>query len=301
MGLLVSLGEKKSLTFSSTDVRGINLVSYFTRGAGTGQGDPNVIGIDWSRVYINIVLNQSGKSTQICATTVKPLAQHLNFLNRGYEFSGNGQSSADYDTNIGSQIGEANLDFGSVINLRGDDSLVCEIRVQSDAINSNYDYPTAYIEADVIEGVGLQYITPKFSTFAINGGESKFSHSLGENVTAVTLQNISSNPTQSYNDTPWQNARLFSDRYNVNDDWGQLWSRRNQYFDGYFDRHQSFVLSLETTDDTQVQLDLFPSNNVTNENYLCFTSYDTSEKLVLDASRRSKKHEAKSIRKIKKG
>lgn len=309
MGLLVNLGEKKSLTFASTDVRGISLVSYFTRlqggGDGTpvggGTGDPNVIGIDWSRVYINIVLNQGGKSTQICATTVKPLAQHLNFLNKGFDFCANYQTAQQYDSSTGTDIGDATLDFGSVINLRGDDSLVCEIRVQSDAISSNYSAQTAYVEADVIEGVGLQYITPKFETFAINGGESKFSHSLGENVTAVSLQNISSSPTADYNSSPWQNARLFSDRYNVNDDWGQLWSRRNQYFDGDFYRNQSFILSLETTDDTQVQLDLFPTNNLTNDNYLCYSSYETSQKIVVEASRRSKKHEAKAIRKIKKG
>ena len=302
MGLLVNLGEKKSLTFASTDVRGISLVSYWSRASENGgTGDSNVEGIDWSRVYINVVLNQGGKSTQICATTVKPLAQHLNFLNQSWLFCANGQGGQPYDQNTGTSIGDAMLDFGSVINLRGDDSLVCEIRVQSDAVSSAVNPSTAYVEADVIEGVGLQYITPKFETFAINGGESKFSHSLGANVTAVTLQNIASRPQISFETSPWQNARLFSDRYNVNDDWGQLWSRRNQYFDGDFYRYQSFVLSLETTDDTQVQLDLFPSNNTTNENYLCYTSYETCEKLVVEASRRSKKHEAKAIRKIKKG
>ena len=304
MGVLVNIGEKKSLTFSSTDVRGVNLTSYnvgVNGPGGGGTGDPNVVGIDWSRVYINVVLNQNGKSTQICATSVKPLAQHLNFLNSTFDYSANAQAQGRYtELEPPTSIAQALLDFGSVINLRGDDSLVVELRVQSDAVSEQFSL-TSYVEADVIDGVGLQYVTPKFETFAINGGESKFSHSLGENVSAVTLQNIATRPTTSFSFTPWQNARLFSDRYNVNDDWGQLWSKRNSLFEVRTERYQSFVLSLETTDDTQVQLDLFPLNNRTNENYLCYSSFDVCKTLVGEASRRAKKHEAKTIRKIQKG
>ena len=298
MGVLVNVGEKKTLTFSAIDVRGISLTSYNIAGEGTSGGDENVNGIDWSRVYVNMVLHQSGKSTQICASTVKPLAQHLNYLNRTFEYCGNRQNVDQYDPNT--FVADSTIDFGSVINLRGDDSLVVEIRVQSDACNSSWT-DASYVEADALEGVGLQYTTPTFHTFAINGGESKFSHSLGDNCTAVTLQNISSSPTQDQANSPWQNARLFSDRFNVNDDWGQLWTKRNSLFASNQARYQSFVLSLETTDATQVQLDLYPTNNSTNENYLCYSAFEVTKSVVAQATKRAKKHEVQAISKIQKG
>jgi hypothetical protein len=303
MGLLVNLGEKKSLTFKSTDIRGVDLVSYNVQdntGEGRGQGDPNVEGIDWSRVYINITLNQGGHSHTIAATSVKPLAQHLNYLSNEFRYCANEQMVSDYDGDT--KIGGATLDFGGVINLRGEDSLVVEIRVQSDCVNTNWSTTASYIEMDGLEGVGLQYTTPIFKTFAINGGESKFSHSIGENTTAVSIQNISSSPSTDKAYSPWQNARLFSDRFNTNDDWGQLWSKRVSLFESAQDtRYQSFVISLETTDDTQIQLDLFPLNNQTNENYVCYSQFLTNATIVRDASRRAKKHAEKSIQKIAKG
>jgi hypothetical protein len=307
MSLLVQIGEKKSLSFQSADIRGIDLVSYNTYGSSSGGGDGNVDGIDWNRVYVNITLNQDGRSTTICATTVKPLAQHLNYMSSGWDYCSNQQTSILYSGSGGEagdvQIANARVDFGCVLNLRGDDSLVVEVRVQSDCINGNWT-TDSYIEVDSIEGVGLQYTTPQFHTFAINGGESKFSHSIGDNCTAVSLQNISTNPTGDYSNSPWQNARVFSDRYNINDDWGQLWSKRTTMFQTdavATERHQSFCLSTETTDNTQVQLDLFPSNNNTNENYLCYSTFFTNKKLVAKASKRAEKHAKKSVEKVVKG
>jgi len=307
MSLLVQIGEKKSLSFQSADIRGVDLVSYNTYGTSTGTGDSNVEGIDWNRVYVNITLNQDGRSTTICATTVKPLAQHLNYMSSGWDYCSNGQTAYTISGSGGSAgdilIANARLDFGSVINLRGDDSLVVEVRVQNDCINTNYT-TASYVEVDVMEGVGLQYTTPQFHTFAINGGESKFSHSIGDNCTAISLQNIDSSPTNMYSVSPWQNARVFSDRYNVNDDWGQLWSKRTAFFQTdaeATERHQSFVLSTETTDNTQVQLDLFPANNTTNENYLCYSTFFTNKKLVSKASSRAEKHAKKSVEKVIKG
>ena len=301
MSLLIAIGEKKSLTFSSTDVRGITLNSYNFQGTSTGGGDPNIYTIDWSKVYINITLRQNGVSKTICATAVKPLAQHLNYFNGTWDSCANAQNAAtlSLDQN-GNRIQGCPLDFGCVINLRGDDSLVVEVRLQSDCISNNVS-GTSYVEADVIEGVGLQYSTPRFSTFAINGGESKFSHSIGDNACLVSLQNIASQPSETADQSPWQNARLFSDRYNVNDDIGQLATKRVSMFPTEVYRNQSFVLSAETTDSTQVQLDLFPTNNRTNENYLCYTTYDTDAKLVATAERRAKKHAKKSIEKVIKG
>ncbi len=307
MSLLVQIGEKKSLSFQSADIRGVDLVSYNIMGSSSASGDENVTGIDWNRVYVNITLNQDGRSTTICATTVKPLAQHLNFLQSGWDYCANQQQAFHYSGSGGDAgsiyVANARLDFGCVINLRGDDSLVVEVRVQNDCINTQYT-TDSYIEVDAMEGVGLQYTTPQFHTFAINGGESKFSHSIGDNCTAISLQNISTSPTTLYTDSPWQNARVFSDRYNVNDDFGQLWSKRTSLFQTdavTSERKQSFVLSTETTDNTQVQLDLFPSNNTTNENYLCYSTFFTNKKLVSKASSRAEKHAKKSVEKVMKG
>lgn len=326
MSLQLRAGEKKKVTFSSIDITGFTFQAHLYNsveeikastkyldgqeapvfkdpGFPTGIASRDLIGgegLDLDKVHVNCLLFQDGKEITIFSGQLQPLAMESAFFDSEWD-NCNPFFKTVYSKGANGFLQIASVDLGGIINLRDDDKIVLEVRVQGDAIKG-FDN-SSYLDCDVVEGIGLQYTTPQITSQAVGNGESKYQHSVGDNTTAVTFINSDINSVDE-STSPIVTARLYSDRYDVNDDWSDLVQKRVKQLTTNAQqdtRGASFSILNSPVDKCRVEFDLNPSQVNTSENYVIYRTFSTCATLVGKAKRRASKHMAKHKAKVWKG
>jgi hypothetical protein len=307
MSVQLKSGEKKRLELSGVDITGFTFNAYAVgKTANTAITNGHV---DIDEVTVSATLFQGGKETTLFSGQLLPLVLESSFAESEWANADPNASAVAYHELVAAasgvkteQLHTYGIDLGGIINLRGTDKLLLEIRVNSTAFGSTVDSSLSYFDVDSIEGIGLQYTTPQINQVAIGNGESTFRHAMGENVTSVTFINTDKAGITSANKVI-NNVRLFSDRFDINDDYHQLLNKRCAQLPTRAEadsRAQSFLLFGGECDKARIEFDLNSSNVNTSENYVIYRSYETGRSLVSKAQMRAEKHHAKRMKKVAK-
>jgi hypothetical protein len=289
-------GDKKRFDIQGQSIKAIQFDSTNVRTSGTAA-----LCNDFGAVDVSIVLYQGGKETTIASGSLQPLAMASGFQNASWIQSFGLSATALLAGSTGSSFQSGMINFGGTINLRGNDKLTVEVRCNTGFLPANSNTSTSNLVVAGVEGIGLQWVTPKIQYQTIGNGESNFRQNIGDNCTSLHYVNIAevSNLTAVQ---PISNLRIFSDRYNVNDSLTNLLSKRTQQFQTMGEaslRCSNFQLINQEVDDCRVELDLVSAQVTTGENYVVWSTFDTGEKQVQRAKRSKAKHTAKAMRKLR--
>ena len=242
------------------------------------------------------------KETTLFSGSLAPLCAESNFQNETFGAGGGYNIIKAKAASVkGEHLYYNSVDFGGTINLSGRDKITVEVRLHSDIFaNGTYtDATNSYMSVDAVEGIGLQYVTPSIKVITIGAGEGSFRHTLGDNVTGISLLHMGTNTIAS---PVWQSVRLYSDRYDVNDDYNTLLGNRKRQMPGSTSdsRGQCFNILSREVDKCRVELDLNPTQVSASENVIVYRQYETGRKLVAKASAKKQKHTRKAIAKVQK-
>lgn len=309
MSAQLKAGEKKRIELQGVDVKGIAFNASITASSTGATGVAAGVGIDWDKVSVQATLYQNKKETTLFSGQLLPLLMESSFL----ESEWNGVSSTtgtkkDHVMVAGAtgvknhRLMTGGIDFGGIINLRDDDKILLEVRVSSDAFASTVDTSLSHLDVDSIEGIGLQYSTPVIHLISIGNGEGNFRHQLGDNTTSVMFLNTDKSGVLKA-DSVVSAYRLYSDRFDINDDYFQLLNKRVSTFVSYEeanDRSQSFMIFSGEVDKCRLELDLQAANVNVSKNYVAYRTFNTGRAIVSKARRREEKHVAHRIKKIAK-
>jgi len=290
-------GDKKRFDIQGQSIKAIQFDSTNVRTSGS-----TAVCNDFGAVDVSIVLYQGGKETTIASGSLQPLAMASGFQNSSWIQSFGLSPVPLLAGGTGSSFQTGMINFGGTINLRGNDKMTVEVRCNSGFLpNSTSNVNASTLVVAGVEGIGLQWVTPKIQYQTIGNNESNFRQNIGDNCTSLHYVNIAESSNLSAVQ-PISNLRIFSDRYNVNDSLTNLLSKRTQQFQSLSEsnsRCSNFQLINQEVDDCRVELDLVPAQVTTGENYVVWSTFDTGEKQVQRAKRSKAKHTAKAMRKLR--
>lgn len=289
--------EKKRFDIAGQSIKGIQFDAFVQKTASGGSAY-----CDLGAVDVSCVLYQGGKETTIFSGSLKPLAMASTFLTSSWPYA-NGTASIVLSTGAtATSLQPVSIDFGGVINLKEGDKMTVEARVNTGFVGTNQNASTSNLTVSALEGIGLQWVTPKIQYQTIGQGESNFRQNIGDNCTSIHYVNTdtTSDVTSAQ---PISNLRLFSDRYNVNDSNSQLLSKKYLQFNGAYlvARFNNYQILTQEVDDCRLELDLVPANVSTGQNYIVWRTFETSEKQVTKAKKSRSKHVAKALGKLRTG
>jgi hypothetical protein len=294
--LQINKGEKKRFDIVGQSIKAISFDSYMI--ANAVNKAPS--GAKLSSVDVTAILHQGGRETTLFSGSLLPLHMESNFTNNSF---GTSYSYTDLVLKTASVKGEriyaASVNLGGVINLSGSDKISVEVRTHSDVFSpGDSDEGASYMNVSAVEGIGLQYVTPTIKTVTIGSGEGNFRHTIGDNCTGLTLVHTGGDSTT----TPiYKSVRIYSDRYDLNDDYYNLVANRTRQMPGLSqDRGNTFCILAQEVDKARIELDLESDNVEASENYVVYRQYETGRKLVSRASAKKQKHTRKAIAKVQK-
>tara|TARA_B110000902_G_scaffold57447_1_gene67210 strand:- start:247 stop:1149 length:903 start_codon:yes stop_codon:yes gene_type:complete len=290
-------GEKKRFDIQGQSIKGLQFDTISIKSTSAADAFANLGAVD-----VSIVLYQGGTETTLCSGSLLPLVMASGFKN-GHFLSAQGVAGlTTLVPTAGSMatLQPTSIDFGGVINLRGNDKMTVEVRCNTGFCTANQNAGSSNMTVSAVEGIGLQWVTPKIQYQTIGNGESNFRQNIGDNVVSIHYINTSIT-TDTATAQPITNIRLFSDRYNVNDSNNQLISKRGAQFETTGDsglRKSSFEILDREVDDCRVELDLNPNNVATGVNYVVWRTFSTGLGQVKRAKKSRSKHQAKAMGKV---
>lgn len=172
----------KGLTFFATLVHGtVNtafLASDFT----------------WQNVLAKVKLKRNGKEMQICNANLRDLSASSNyfqalFLQALSTIVGSYVWVAQAGGVYAQAICPAKIDFGGVVNLRGNDELTATIQCLPGAFAATLNTSTSVLNADFEEGIGYEIATPQIDVFTLLESQTDHNLSLGSNVKSIYVLN----------------------------------------------------------------------------------------------------------------
>jgi hypothetical protein len=307
--MIVKANETRPLELRNKNVIGLSLKAV----SKLVSGQTESVKFNLSKTIIKIILFREGRERVLMNDTLLPLVIESAYRNGTFAFT-QGQGVSDYINLDGAAQNPYKMlplliDFGSVINIKGDDQLICELIVNAETFihptsqnTVNVDLGASYIQMDEIEGIGLEYRTPRIITKAISSGESRVTLSLGDNIERLSFINTLTSGTYAIQDSPLNAVSLSSDKLQYSDNLVEMIAKRAQRFQSpalSAERNHSFILH-EGTELDSVNLDLTftPAKVLAGENYIVYRAFDTSVALISRAQSRAEKHESYDLSKI---
>lgn len=186
---------------------------------------------DWSKINLKMVLKRGGKSFQICDDNLQRLGLFLNFDNSHHVTA--------LSPWITSQVTTApavacvmSLDFGVVINITNADSLSVEIRHQNAWQGVTATTAGSSVTYEFRPTVGNGPYIPLVKFEPVKAASSTYEADLGSNISRIAI-NSPELFVANYNPATRlvNNARLESDKLNLDEDILTLGTRRAEFFE----------------------------------------------------------------------
>lgn len=308
--MVVKPNETKSESIQNSHIQGFSLKAVARLVSGqTG----NAI-FDLSKTILKVILHRDGQQHTICNDSLLPLVIESLYFNGGFAYT-QGRGANDFIALNGATSNKLKMlplaiDFGTVLNIKGDDRLDVELIVNQETFlhpdtknTENVDFGQCYIQMDKTEGIGLEYRTPSIMTKSISPGESRYPLSLGDNVERITFINTLKDGAYKIQESPLETVQLSSDKLSFSDNLKELLAKRAMMFQApelANARNHSFSLHMGTElDSAQLDLGFNPQYVAGGENYIVYRTFKTSAKLISQAKRREEKHNAHDVAKIK--
>lgn len=174
------------------------------------------------------------------------------------------------------------IDFGGHINLKGDDYIMLEVRVNNSAFGANVDAAGSYLYMEERESVGVEVATPSIRAVTIQAAQTIVNHDLGNAIDKILFLNLDKDGYKEDTQVV-SSASINSDKYKLDAGWHELFAQRVDEYDiNYLDGKQSFLLFNEgvNLNNVSVRMNLVGENVVASKNYLMYRSWTFNPRIV---------------------
>lgn len=298
MARVINSGQTDTLVVQNKSIKAIDLTTFAKSSTNNQYAVVNHKGST-----IRATLYRDGAATTILSGNVWALTKSGYFFDGSFDFDetpSTGSSHIIAVAKSSSVKGEywtpMMIPLGGIINIKGNDRL--EIELQCDFAGTYCDTAASYVNLDVTECVGLEFVTPVTRAFALQAGQSELTKSLGNNVTniiGVTSESNSLTANQIFT-----NVQVTSDKVKTTYNYGQLIAQRAAQFEGNFERDHSFCFYTggNELDNCNLDLQLDASNISAGQVYVVAQSYHVKRATIAKARRRAQKHARKRTAKL---
>ena len=297
--------EQKDNKLKSISLNGFSVKAYLNQdeAGGTQYGSSK---LDFSKATIKITLIRDGKDYLICQDNLKilGLASALNSRGQLAFYQNN-----DHFTKLaaGKSLCSFNLHLGGIINVRGSDEIIIEVKANEGLFADGY-LSSSFIEIKPNKAVGYEGYIPNIKSYAIATNESSNTYNIGDNVIKLVALNFDKNDfmTPVISQLSFTSDRLM-DSYSYGDlvnskeaSFARLPSNLSAESSTIFESDQSFEIIGFGTQFNGVVLDVqFNAENVAAaKNYFVAWTYKTDMALINRAEQLMSKHQDSAIERI---
>ncbi|MCF8298626.1 MAG: hypothetical protein K9J13_13850 [Saprospiraceae bacterium] len=293
-------GQKTIEIYKDCDISGIDFIGYLVTTALCSS-----LGVDYSYINVKMVLDQDGRENTIYNGELLPL-----LIAQGFE------KSAFYAVNqltatrpngrilthaTLAHLTNAKIDFGTVLNLRGNSNLKVEVDAKVGVFGATVTAASSYIMMDGIQAIGKQTEIPIYQVHGIPASVANFDVSIGDNCVKAVFVNTDEISITSAA-AVLKSISIQSDRYNVDLDYSNLLVQRLHQFENLEEanaRMQSFNLLPAEVDRLRIRLNLESASVDAGKNFIVTHSWVTNASIMNRYERRNQKHYANAYKKLK--
>lgn len=309
MTQIVRIGETKTTKLQAVTLDGVNFGVFMTKLPHAMPLTPKWLRL--SSVFVRVILNRKNDRKEIVSGNLKTLviesAMNSSVLGMALE---NGEFVSLTDDTMGSvEVGllPLRIDFGAVLNLRGDDVLEVETSIEPSFVNSGVypdhklDEAKTWIEVSGNEAVGVETHIPFIGVAALTNSDNRLIKNLGSNVTRVSIISLDSTG-YGYNKKVIKNVTLKADKVYINDNFEQLVLKQFNAFDTLGapqKRAQNFNIYGGTElDDCQIDLSLHEERIQPGKNWLVWRYFYTDKEMLKLAQVTTELHNVENLQKV---
>jgi len=230
--MVVRLNEPNTLPVQAKTLRRILLkvfAQHTTANTALVRGD-----IDLNYIQVKVHLSRKGQRFQLLSERLLPVAMEAVFQGAEWDYVLPGGTA--FIELVTQAVGVKHnimvptvVDLGVCYNLRASDVLEIEVTAAAGLFSANVDASTSFVEVDIEEAVGVETHIEFIRTKAINGGESRLQHPLGDNVLSCHFINTDKSSILTSSQVIDQ-FTLTSDKRNCTDNYREQLSKRLNYF-----------------------------------------------------------------------
>lgn len=274
----------------------------------SGQNTPLTTVIDLSKIKIKVTLERDNQRKTICDSDARILGMDSKLFDALFEYVMPAANQKDI-TLLAHGAAAKNqivipfaVDFGTVINVKNSDILTLDINVQNGTFGTAVDGTVSYIQAKVIEGIGLEFVTPKIEVYPVKAAEANMKVYLGNNVVSVSYINTVETG-QLDADLVLTDVKLDTDRLSFAKDYYELAAERADLTEGGVTnseyRGQSLQIHAGEVDDAKLELTFNSANVDSNVNFIVVRSFDGEAATYNNAVAKQRKHTAYDLGKLR--
>jgi hypothetical protein len=295
----VNVGSRQSIVVQNANPKGIDF--HLHAYSDTVNEICNAEDTDMEKVYVDAKLYQKGIQTTLYAGPLDFLLRIKSFYKNSYAY---GVSTTEVTQAAGVKgviCQSFHWDFGSVINLDGEDKIVLDIKVDSDVSgDENFDSSNSYMDVEFVEGVGEQFIIPFTEYRTIQAGEARLKLSLGDNVDGVLFLNkdIASSNLEY---CPLESVNVKSDRLNETLTGQRLLLHRKESFvypTENTKRYQSFMITEGELDECEIDFNFDSGAINVNKNFIIWDGFKVYKEIYQKGLRMRNKHSVAAQSKV---
>jgi hypothetical protein len=197
------------------------------------------------------------------------------------------------------------IDFGTVLNLDGDDELIVDISaptsITATEATTKADSTASSLEVKLIEGIGAQVKTPSIKQYGIPASQATYDQNLGDGVEGITFIN-KDKETVLTADNVVTNVSIYSDRYSDTLDANDLVATRAKKFEVPTEpalRHNSYQFLNRLVNGCKLNIGLNSSNVTASKNFLVVRYAEFIAPTVRKGQNMAQKHKVADVQAIK--
>jgi hypothetical protein len=296
----VNVGSRQSIVVQNANPKGVDFHLHAYSDTVNERCDENLT--DLEKVYIDAKLYQKGIQTTLYAGPLDFLLRRKSFYKNSYAYGVTSIEVTEAAAVKGVICQSFHWDFGTVINLDGEDKIVLDIKVDSD-VNSGdgyFDSANSYMDVEFVEGVGEQFIIPFTEYRTIQAGEARLKLTLGDNVDGVLFLNKDIT-NSNVEDCPLESVNVKSDRLNATLTPQRLHLHRKESFVYPAEnskRNQTFMITEGELDECEIDFNFDAGAINVNKNFIIWDGFKVYKEIYQKGLRMRNKHSVAAQSKV---
>lgn len=300
MKKVIKFGARETMVVKNANPKAILGHIYLV---GDTDNEEMVPDVAWGEVQCDVKLKQGGEFYPVYNGSLLPwIYEEAMFARLGENYALTDVTLLAHGASNKAQgLITFKLNFGTVINLDGDDELIIDMYFPTGffGASTTVDSANSYITITAEDGIGVQEWVPKIAYRSIPDASTRESYELGDNIQRVVFINTE---LDAFTDAlkKVNSVHLYSDRITYSKD----------YYDLIADQNHNPVLTEDTlyhrfplltlpADNVKVDLVLNPTLIDANENFVVYRQFATTKAILAKANRLMNKHEIQDATKAR--
>lgn len=311
--MIVELLQTRTHKVQNETVNGITVIASLVHSAtnttigetdyGTGDFDPSAVNVD-------VKLKRNMQTYDICNNNLGVLMAYSTLLKNGALWRKGITHNQPTGVVKHTCSRKGFIYFGGHINVSGNDELLITVTMTKSTFNANVDPSRSHLQIEGNQSIGVELGIPRFNSYPIQASQSEDNVNIGDNCLRLAMLSFEKDPTK----TIFTSASLSSDRLDWTKNEDQL---TLQHFDAYpynsadkllndlainvnplYYPHSRLIHDKDEIDRAKIKFTMQSSNIEASKNYICYTTYTTSQEILDRATNMIGKHRQKDAAKV---